>query len=78
MWYNPLNIAFCQIQVYLARGKVLGGSSATNATLYMRGTRSDYDSWDMSGWGSKEALHGFIKCEDNGNGAAPPESFSLE
>jgi choline dehydrogenase-like flavoprotein len=26
-------------QVYLARGKTLGGSSATNATLYMRGSR---------------------------------------
>ena len=56
------------LQVYLARGKVLGGSSATNATLYMRGTREDYDSWNLAGWGSEEALHGFIKCEDNGNG----------
>lgn len=74
-----MNVAFncwpeesCSLnsQVYLARGKVLGGSSATNATLYMRGTRSDYDSWGMSGWGAKEALYGFIKCEDNGNGNA--------
>jgi len=60
----------CLLQVYLARGKVLGGSSATNATLYMRGTSQDYDSWNMAGWGAKEALHGFIKCEDNGNGRA--------
>lgn len=57
-----------QMQVYLARGKVLGGSSATNATLYMRGTQADYDSWNVPGWGSKEALQGFIACEDNENG----------
>jgi hypothetical protein len=32
-------------KVYLARGKVLGGSSSTNATLYHRGTPTDYDEW---------------------------------
>lgn len=56
-------------QVYLARGKVLGGSSSTNATLYMRGTQADYDAWNVPGWGSREALQGFIACEDNENGA---------
>ena len=53
---------------------MLGGSSSTNATLYMRGTRSDYDAWNVPGWGSKEALHGFIKCEDNSNGVLLAES----
>ena len=58
------------LQIYLARGKILGGSSSTNATLYMRGTRADYDAWNVPGWSSEEALHGFIKCEDNANGTS--------
>jgi len=31
------------------RGKVLGGSSSMNAMVFMRGRRSDFDSWAMSG-----------------------------
>ena len=33
--------------IHLCRGKCLGGSSATNALLYHRGTREDFDSWDL-------------------------------
>ena len=55
-------------QIYLARGKLLGGSSSTNATLYHRGTAADYDAWGLPGWGSKEALDWFIRAEDNGRG----------
>jgi choline dehydrogenase-like flavoprotein len=53
-------------QVYLARGKVLGGSSSTNATLYHRGTPTDYDEWGVPGWTSRDVLPWFTKCEDNG------------
>jgi choline dehydrogenase-like flavoprotein len=56
-------------QIYLARGKLLGGSSATNATLYHRGTGADYDAWGVPGWGAKEALQWFIQAEDNCRGA---------
>lgn len=52
----------------MARGKLLGGSSSTNATLYMRGTAADYDSWGVPGWGSREALEAMIAVEDNGAG----------
>lgn len=55
-------------QIYMARGKVLGGSSCTNATLYHRGSAEDYDSWGVPGWGAKDNLPFFIACEDNKEG----------
>lgn len=58
------------VQVYLARGKVVGGSSSTNATLYHRGTPQDYDSWGVPGWGSKDVLTWFTKCETNSRRAS--------
>ena len=32
-------------KIYHPRGKVLGGSSSTNAMAYIRGQREDYDGW---------------------------------
>jgi choline dehydrogenase-like flavoprotein len=52
-------------KVYMARGKLLGGSSSTNATLYHRGTPADYDAWGVPGWSSKDVLTWFTKCENN-------------
>ena len=50
---------------YLARGKLLGGSSSTNATLYHRGSAQDYDSWGLKDWDSKKVLPWFKCAEDN-------------
>lgn len=52
-------------RVYLARGKLLGGSSSTNATLYHRGTAADYDSWGVEGWGAEDVLPWFTLAETN-------------
>lgn len=57
---------------YQPRGKALGGSSAINAMLYVRGHKSDYDDWvaqGCEGWGWDECLPYFQKSENNENGA---------
>jgi len=52
-------------EMYLARGRVLGGSSATNATLYHRGSASDYDAWGVPGWSAADLLPWFRHAEGN-------------
>jgi choline dehydrogenase-like flavoprotein len=54
------------------RGKALGGSSAINAMLYVRGHRKDYDEWrDLGcvGWGWDDVLPYFKRAENNVRGA---------
>ncbi|AMO96788.1 GMC oxidoreductase family protein [Collimonas fungivorans] len=53
---------------YQPRGKALGGSSALNAMVYIRGHRSDYDHWAQlgnSGWSFDDVLPYFKKSEHN-------------
>ena len=53
-------------KVECARGKVIGGSSSTNAMAYVRGNRGDYDRWAASGltdWGFDKVLPYFKKQE---------------
>ena len=56
------------------RGKVLGGSSAINAMVYMRGQAADYDGWrqlGLTGWGWDDVLPHFLAHEDRaGPGAS--------
>jgi choline dehydrogenase-like flavoprotein len=37
-------------QVKVSRGRFLGGSSGVNGTLCIRGTKQDYDDWQMDEW----------------------------
>jgi choline dehydrogenase-like flavoprotein len=57
---------------YQPRGKALGGSSAINAMLYIRGHKSDYDGWadlGCDGWSWDECLPYFKRAENNEDGA---------
>ncbi len=50
------------------RGKALGGSSAINAMIYIRGHRDDYNDWaaqGCEGWGFDDVLPYFRKSEGN-------------
>ena len=52
-------------------GKVLGGSSAINGMLYIRGQAEDYDAWrdaGNEGWGWADVLPYFRKAEDQQHG----------
>ncbi|MDQ0303280.1 GMC family oxidoreductase [Ancylobacter polymorphus] len=54
------------------RGKTLGGSSAINAMIYMRGQAADYDHWrqlGLDGWGWDDVLPVFKRHEDHYLGA---------
>ena len=51
-------------RVECARGKVVGGSSSTNAMAYVRGNRGDFDRWaagGLAGWSYAEALHEYTE-----------------
>jgi len=57
---------------YQPRGRGLGGSSAINAMIYIRGCAWDYDNWaahGATGWRYDEVLPWFRRCENNERGA---------
>ncbi|WP_170360971.1 GMC family oxidoreductase [Ruegeria arenilitoris] len=57
---------------YQPRGRALGGSSAINAMLYVRGQRQDYDGWadlGCEGWDWDSVLPYFKRSENNERGA---------
>src|SRR5215472_13654078 len=59
-------------QLNYPRGKVLGGSTAINGMIYMRGQAADYDGWrqlGLTGWGWDDVLSLFKRHEDHFGGA---------
>jgi choline dehydrogenase len=55
------------------RGKVIGGCSAINAMISMRGQTADYDHWrqlGLAGWGYEDVLPAFKRLEDHFLGAS--------
>ena len=50
------------------RGRVIGGCSAINSMIYMRGQSADYDGWrqlGLEGWGWDDVLPYFLHHEDH-------------
>jgi choline dehydrogenase len=81
LWNSPQDHAYTTerqqhssgTQVFWPRGKVLGGSSALNGMIYVRGNRADYDSWayqGAAGWSYDEVLPYFKRSEDFEDGAS--------
>jgi choline dehydrogenase len=55
------------------RGRILGGSTAINGMIYMRGQARDYDQWRQmgnQGWGWDDVLPYFLRSEDHVDGAS--------
>ena len=58
----------------MPRGKVMGGSSAINGTIYVRGNRGDYDHWAQlgcSGWDYEALIPYFKRIEGDQTGLSP-------
>jgi len=63
------------------RGRVIGGSSAINAMIYMRGQAADYDHWrqlGLAGWGWDDVLPYFMRHENHFMGASDAHSVGGE
>lgn len=59
-------------QSYWAKGRTLGGSTAINAMMYLRGVAADYDNWEAlgnPGWGWRDVLPYFRRSERNSRGS---------
>lgn len=55
-------------RLFVPRGKVLGGSSSTNAMAYVRGNKEDFNEWASlgnEGWSYEDVLPYFVKSEHN-------------
>ena len=58
-------------QLYLPRGKTLGGTSSINGMVYIRGNHADYDEWRQrgcEGWDWDSVLPFFKKAENQERG----------
>lgn len=65
-YYSVPQKALNNRQVYIPRGKTLGGSSAVNAMCYTRGHAWDYDHWAAlgnDGWSYEDVLPLFKRSE---------------
>lgn len=58
-------------RIYVPRGKVVGGSGAINAMVYVRGDSADFDDWRAAGnpgWGFDDVLPHFRRLETHQRG----------
>ncbi len=70
-YYTTPQQALNNRELYIPRGKTIGGSSAVNAMIYTRGHRWDYDHWaelGNPGWGWDDVLPIFRRSENQERG----------
>lgn len=70
---TTMQSGYNQRSIPCPRGKVLGGSSAINTMIYIRGDSRDYDHWremGNAGWGWQDVMPYFLKSEDQQRGAS--------
>ncbi len=75
MYFTEPETGLGNRKVEFARGKVIGGSSSTNAMAYVRGHRADYDRWSgqgLSEWSYENVLP-FFRRQESWQG--PASSF---
>lgn len=81
LWHSPQDwdyftteqVGAAGRRIHLPRGKVMGGSHALNATIWVRGDRWDYDGWaeaGCAGWAWEDVLPVFKAIENYDGGAS--------
>ena len=91
LWHSPDDWDYYTVpqphaagrRLHLPRGKVLGGSHALNAMIWVRGAAGDYDGWAMAGndgWAWRDVLPIFREIEscDGGDSALRGRDGPLE
>lgn len=63
LWTMPVRQDEASHPQYQIRGRTLGGTSAINGMMYMRGQSHDYDDWGLNGWGWNEIGRCFREME---------------
>lgn len=65
-YHSEPHESYANRRLYVARGKLLGGTSAINGMIYSRGLPLDYDTWAQlgcKGWSFQDMLPYFKKIE---------------
>ena len=82
LWHTPVDWDYQSVPqssldgrcTHEPRGKVMGGSSALNLMIYIRGHRADYANWvaqGAKGWGYDDLMPYFQKIEDQEDDTSP-------